>query len=96
MEDVGPVAAEVREAVRRARATLAPLEATACLLVPVRESFGVAVFGGHFFVFFTRRMARVRIVDCARDGMAMWTKRLEKGRYRVPLRTAAHSGQRGH
>jgi transposase len=54
------------------------------LLVLVRESFGVDVFSGHFFVFFTRRMDRVRIVYWDRDGIAMWTKRLEKGRYRVP------------
>jgi transposase len=54
------------------------------LLVLVRERFGVDVFSGHFFVFFTRRMDRVRIVYWDRDGIAMWTKRLEKGRYRVP------------
>jgi transposase len=54
------------------------------LLALVRDSFGVDVFSGHFFVFFTRRMDRVRIVYWDRDGIAMWTKRLEKGRYRVP------------
>jgi transposase len=54
------------------------------LLALVRDSFGVDVFSGHFFVFFTRRMDGVRIVYWDRDGIAMWTKRLEKGRYRLP------------
>lgn len=54
------------------------------LLALVRDGFGVDVFSGHFFVFFTRRRDRVRIVYWDRDGIAMWTKRLEKGRYRLP------------
>jgi transposase len=54
------------------------------LLALVRDGFGVDVFSGHLFVFFTRRMDRVRIVYWDRDGIAMWTKRLERGRYRLP------------
>ncbi len=37
---------------------------------------------GHLFIFFSRRCDRVRIVYWDRTGIAMWTKRLEKGRYR--------------
>ena len=37
---------------------------------------------GHLFIFFSRRCDRVRIVYWDRNGIAMWTKRLEKGRYR--------------
>ena len=54
------------------------------LLALVRDSFGLDVFSGHLFVFFTRRRDRVRTVYWDRDGIAMWTKRLEKGRYRIP------------
>jgi transposase len=34
------------------------------------------------FIFFSKRCDRVRIVYWDRNGFAMWTKRLEKGRYR--------------
>jgi transposase len=37
---------------------------------------------GHLFVFFSRRCDRVRVVYWDRNGFAMWTKRLQKGRYR--------------
>ena len=36
---------------------------------------------GHLFIFFSKRCDRVRIVYWDRNGLAMWTKRLEKGRF---------------
>lgn len=54
------------------------------LMALVRDSFRLDVFSGHLFVFFSRRWDRVRIVYWDRDGIAMWTKRLERGRYRIP------------
>lgn len=48
----------------------------------VRSNFGHDPLSGHLFVFFSRRFDRVRVVYWDRNGFAMWTKRLEKGRYR--------------
>ena len=55
------------------------------LMVMVRDVLGHDVFSGHLFVFFTKRCDRVRIVYWDRDGFAMWTKRLERGRFRPKL-----------
>lgn len=51
------------------------------LMVIVRDVFGHDPFGGHLFVFFSKRCDRVRILYWDRDGFAMWTKRLERGRF---------------
>jgi len=52
------------------------------LMVIVRDEFKHDPLSGHVFVFFSRRLDRVRIVYWDRNGFAMWTKRLEKGRFR--------------
>lgn len=52
------------------------------LMTIVRDVFGHDPLGGHLFVFFSRRCDRVRIVYWDRNGFAMWTKRLEVGRFR--------------
>jgi transposase len=61
-------------------------------MVIVRDVFAHDPLGGHLFVFFSKRCDRVRIVYWDRDGFAMWTKRLEKGRYRP---TFSADGQLG-
>jgi transposase len=53
------------------------------LMALVRDSLRLDIFSGHLFVFFSRRFERVRIVYWDRDGIAMWTKRLEQGRFRL-------------
>jgi transposase len=52
------------------------------LMVLVREAFRHDPLSGHLFIFFSKRCDRVRIVYWDRSGFAMWTKRLEKGRFR--------------
>jgi transposase len=51
------------------------------LMVIVRDVFGHDPLGGHLFVFFSKRCDRVRIVYWDRNGFAMWSKRLERGRF---------------
>jgi transposase len=52
------------------------------LMALVRDVFRQDPLSGHLFIFFSRRCERVRIVYWDRNGFAMWSKRLEKGRYR--------------
>jgi transposase len=52
------------------------------LMVIVRDLFRHDPLGGHLFVFFSKRCDRVRIVYWDRNGFAMWSKRLERGRFR--------------
>src|ERR1019366_318136 len=48
----------------------------------VRDVLRHDPLSGHLFIFFSKRCDRVRIVYWDRNGYAMWTKRLEKGRFR--------------
>ena len=53
------------------------------LMVIVRDVFKQDPLSGYLFVFFSKRRERVRIVYWDRNGIAMWTKRLERGRFRL-------------
>lgn len=52
------------------------------LMALVRDVLRHDPLSGHLFIFFTMRCDRVRIVYWDRTGIAMWTKRLERGRFR--------------
>ncbi len=47
----------------------------------VRSAFAHDPLDGHLHVFFSRRADRVRIVYWDRDGFALWSKRLERGKF---------------
>ncbi len=49
----------------------------------VRSYLGEDPLSGHLFVFFSKRCNRARILYWDRDGYALWTKRLERGRFLV-------------
>jgi transposase len=52
------------------------------LMAIVRDELGHDPLSGHLFVFFSRRCERVRVVYWDRNGFALWSKRLEQGRFR--------------
>jgi transposase len=52
------------------------------LMAIVRDLLGHDPLSGHLYVFFSRRCDRVRVVYWDRSGIAMWSKRLERGRFR--------------
>lgn len=52
------------------------------LMVLVRDVLRQDPLSGHLFIFFSKRCDRVRVVYWDRNGFAMWTKRLERGRFR--------------
>jgi len=60
----------------------------------VVNDLGADLFSGHLFVFVSRRADRVKILAWDRGGLALWYKRLEKGRFRLPsIREDASSVQ---
>lgn len=52
------------------------------LMVIARDVFKHDPLSGHLFVFFSRRCDRVRVVYWDRNGFAMWSKRLERGKFK--------------
>jgi len=53
------------------------------LVALVRNAFSQDPYLGHLYVFFSKRCDRVRIVYWDRNGFALWSKRLEQGRFHV-------------
>jgi len=49
------------------------------------KAYGLDVFSGHLFVFVSKRRNRAKILVWDRGGFVLYYKRLERGRFRLPL-----------
>jgi transposase len=55
------------------------------LAAVVRNAWQLDAFSGHLFVFPSRRGDRIKILCWDRGGFVVYYKRLESGRFKVPL-----------
>ena len=60
----------------------------------VQTAMGQSPLSGHLFIFFNRRRDQVRILYWDRSGYVLYAKRLERGRFRIPIQWA-EQGLRG-
>jgi transposase len=58
------------------------------LCAAVIETLQANPLDGHLFLFRGKRSDRIKALIWDRNGLAIWYKRLEKGRYRWPTRDA--------
>jgi transposase len=54
----------------------------------VTNEFGMDVMNGAYFVFLNRSLDRVKVLAWDRDGLVVWAKRLEAGRFQRPTDSA--------
>lgn len=53
----------------------------------VSEELGLDLFGKYLFVFCNRRKNKLKILHWDETGFALWYKRLEKDRFRWPIKS---------
>jgi len=53
----------------------------------VRNQWKLDLFGGHLFAFIGRRGDRCKILFFDRGGLVLYYKRLERGKFRLPMVT---------
>jgi transposase len=51
----------------------------------VKRSFGADPYAGSLFLFYSRTKNRVKILHWDRGGFVLYYKRLERGRFRIPV-----------
>jgi transposase len=57
----------------------------------VRQQFTESILSGHLFVFYNKRKDRIKILFYDRGGLALYYKKLARGKYCLPD-MAGHSG----
>jgi transposase len=57
----------------------------------VSQAFEMDVLDGDYFVFLNRPCNRCKVLLWDRDGLVVWAKRLEQGRFQMPQRSDAAS-----
>jgi len=55
----------------------------------VRSQLANDPFSGHLFVFHNKRADRLKVLYWDRDGLCIWYKRLERGRFHFPTADTA-------
>lgn len=82
------IASHVQVYVARERADLR--KSYQGLGVLVQDKLGLNALSGHLFVFFNKRLDKVKVLYWDVNGFCLWSKRLERGCFKVKAFEAAY------